>query len=584
MCAWSRIYEISLANDADALSRREGRHLRSTLVRTPKCALHGGQKNDRKGKAAQPREGIACLAVQRLHAQKRVRMPKERSTSPVPPPPVVEPVKEPSPRIELAGGTLEFGPDDPSFPLNCIAKGPALEKAMTRQWHTFTIEAYTIDSKRQTVGGELFIVSFRGASFVSHSVIDNGDGSYTIRYRAAVSGLYQLSINLSGHGIKGSPFNVQVLSRAPDHTKCKVKGPGLSASVAREPTSFEIEFVDCFGQVTHAEDLDVWVEWFSDPTPPVKVKPIDETKDPKHKGKAGHVEEALLDVPVKGKKGARPPEPAKPAEPEPEKKPEKGKGRASSPPPVNSDQATGAPPKALPVAEAAPPSDGSPKGTDGVPPLPKGKMAGMSWSARGANRPLRSYRLDASERQGHMTLWARRLQTEGVSQAKPLSVALTARNTARQSSPGRKGQHENPQGPSYAHELAADAKGVAFAFGGVDPGTLHAGGKAVKSHMVHYSIGKAGNYLLHIGLRQQGQILLGSPFHLSISAGQAHPAWTKVQIDGLTLPFQKETVIAPDGPRLPPSSGANRWAYTAVTIGRWGGGEGGHRGRERPNG
>ena len=465
----------------------------------------------------------------------------------MPPPPVVEPVKEPSPRIELAGGTIEFGPDDPSFPLNCIAKGPALEKAMTRQWHTFTIEAYTIDSKRQTVGGELFIVSFRGASFVSHSVIDNGDGSYTIRYRAAVSGLYQLSINLNGHSIKGSPFNVQVLSRAPDHTKCKVKGPGLSASVAREPTSFEIEFVDCFGQVTHAEDLDVWVEWFSDPTPPVKVKPIDETKDPKHKGK-GHVEEALLDVPVKGKKAARPPEhsTAKPAETEPEKKPEKGKGRASSPPPLNSDQATGAPPKALPVAEAAPPSDGSPKRTDGVPntapSLPKGKVAGMSWSARGASRPLRSYRLDASERQSHMTLWARRLQTEGVSQAKPLSVALTARNTARntarQSSPGRKGQHESPQGPSYAHELAADAKGVAFAFGGVDPGTLHAGGKAVKTHTVHYSIGKAGNYLLHIGLRQQGQILFGSPFHLSISAGQAHPAWTKVQLDGLTLPLR----------------------------------------------
>ena len=48
MCAWSRIYEISLANDADALSRREGRHLRSTLVRTPICAQHGAKKTIEK--------------------------------------------------------------------------------------------------------------------------------------------------------------------------------------------------------------------------------------------------------------------------------------------------------------------------------------------------------------------------------------------------------------------------------------------------------------------------------------------------------------------------------------------------------
>ena len=56
MCAWSRIYEISLANDADALSRREGRHLRSTLVRTPICAQHGGPLLD-----VSPRDRRLCV-------------------------------------------------------------------------------------------------------------------------------------------------------------------------------------------------------------------------------------------------------------------------------------------------------------------------------------------------------------------------------------------------------------------------------------------------------------------------------------------------------------------------------------------
>ena len=58
-------------------------------------------------------------------------------------------------------------------------------------------------------------------------------------------------------------------------------------------------------------------------------------------------------------------------------------------------------------------------------------------------------------------------------------------------------------GTSYAFELAECSRGIAFAFGGVYPGTLHAHGALVKTHQVSYSIGAAGKYLLHIGLRQQ---------------------------------------------------------------------------------
>ena len=82
---------------------------------------------------------------------------------------------------------------------------------------------------------------------------------------------------------------------------------------------------------------------------------------------------------------------------------------------------------------------------------------------------------------------------------------------------------------SYAHEITADPQGIAFAFGGVDPGTLHAHGKLVKTHSVHYSIGRAGRYLLHVGLRQQSARIAGSPFELCIEPGPAHAAWTRVE-------------------------------------------------------
>ena len=39
-------------------------------------------------------------------------------------------------------------------------------------------------------------------------------------------------------------------------------------------------------------------------------------------------------------------------------------------------------------------------------------------------------------------------------------------------------------GPSFAYELAADARGIAFAFGGIFPGKLHAHGELVKVHQV----------------------------------------------------------------------------------------------------
>ena len=97
---------------------------------------------------------------------------------------------------------------------------------------------------------------------------------------------------------------------------------------------------------------------------------------------------------------------------------------------------------------------------------------------------------------------------------------------------GRKG---DGAGQSYAHELSQDAKGVAFAYGGVDPGTLHAGGRLVKVHSVHYSIGRAGRYLLHVGLRQQAAELMGSPFELYVAPSIAHATWTHLARQDLPL-------------------------------------------------
>ena len=60
----------------------------------------------------------------------------------------------------------------------------------------------------------------------------------------------------------------------------------------------------------------------------------------------------------------------------------------------------------------------------------------------------------------------------------------------------------------------------------------------MKTHSVHYSLGRAGRYMMHVRLRQQGARLQGSPFELEVSPGTAHAAWTSVQVEHDRLPLR----------------------------------------------
>ena len=82
-------------------------------------------------------------------------------------------------------------------------------------------------------------------------------------------------------------------------------------------------------------------------------------------------------------------------------------------------------------------------------------------------------------------------------------------------------------------ELHADPLGIGFAFGGVSPGTLHARGQLHEAHKVSYSIGLAGDYLLHVRLRQQALALPGSPFKLIVLPAAAHARSTRLQAEHL---------------------------------------------------
>ena len=125
--------------------------------------------------------------------------------------------------------------------------------------------------------------------------------------------------------------------------------------------------------------------------------------------------------------------------------------------------------------------------------------------------------LSAGVRQQHIGLWERRKAADKLITKQQTNPNETNKGFGHVSEQMRA---EYKAGPSFAHELANDPTGVGFAFGGVDPGTLHAHGQVVKVHTVRYSVGLAGRYRLHVGLRQQAVAFPGSPFSLHVAPGQ----------------------------------------------------------------
>lgn len=158
--------------------------------------------------------------------------------------------------------------------------------------------------------------------------------------------------------------------------------------------------------------------------------------------------------------------------------------------------------------------------------------------------------LRAGERQRHIMQWQRRLAVDrslavmggplGGVKAAGGGGALKKSASLTDDDAGKKKKNvdvSTVRGGSsiYSNELAADAKRIGFAYGGVDPGRLHAHGQLVEVHKVHYSIAMTGTYRLYVALRHDGVQLPGSPFLLTVVAGPASALSTALPTESLPL-------------------------------------------------
>ena len=130
-------------------------------------------------------------------------------------------------------------------------------------------------------GSRLRVQRYRGrsaSSYWTHSlahppahppgrVQDNKDGTYRVDWKPTVSGTYIIGVSLFGIPLPKTPLHIAANSPVPCASKCIVRGDGLRNATSRTSHVFEVLFKDVLGQVAAAQDLDVFVEPFTQGSP-----------------------------------------------------------------------------------------------------------------------------------------------------------------------------------------------------------------------------------------------------------------------------------------------------------------------------
>ena len=500
--------------------------------------------------------------------------------------------------------------------------GSGLTTTTVRQEATFTIEAHNGRGERKEEGGDAFFVSIRGCGVrLRAKVIDNQDGSYTVKYKTQTSGVYAIAISLLGESLPGSPFLCHARTPTAEASQCIVRGDALHLAIARTTHSFEVSFRDAEGVCAHAEELDVYVENAEEqpepeggeagaPAPAASDGNAAATSKQSQKATATALSSAaaaaaeqhratsrsrlgtmtahernfwLKRIPRLQTKGSTLRHDNAPRECVITSR---NPLIARSSHALDSDRTCQLLPgrriylldmkheesgvtRALAAVDQDDVDDDVKRAEDSwretynVRPPWSEELSTMSNVSRASSprSPRRApvgwvtiskdgrelvtpnCQLTAGDRQLHKQAWARRLAVDRSMEQRG-GEASKSRGTQERSSAEIKRSKllaaatsgKNTAG-IYQNELKSDPTGVGFAFGGVEPGRLHAHGKVVETHKVFYSIGLVGTYRMHVGLRQQAMPLPGSPFKLKVVPGPAIASSTSVPTS-VTFPLR----------------------------------------------
>jgi len=379
----------------------------------------------------------------------------------------------------------------------CRLSGDGLRRGTLGTPTQFTIEAFDETGSQQPDGGDTFLVCIRCTSQgtrIHARITDNGDGTYTVRFKPITWGACTVSVSLlKSHGIfgeplPGSPFQCYISGVTPSASQCSVKPP-MAPAIACVPTHFYVSFRDERGELAHAtkSELEVCVqheEVYNECGLPLAWRP-----SPRSMWIPPHVEglsprlDALSKIQEETQEGA------------------------------------------------------------------VGTLTARSASSQGYGAP----RVNTSPRKD-IELWSRRVALDSErerARARERDELYEQASGGRNLSPLR--ARALVKLPSlHLQDLGMDPEHIGFAYGGIEGGERHQ--QLQEEYKVAFSVAAAGEYVLHVRLRQNNckpgdGTIPGSPLFFTVEPGKPYALSTQVPVAELPLCGQYMELKTPSAPQ-----------------------------------
>lgn len=166
--------------------------------------------------------------------------------------------------IEGSPYVIKVNPSSPTA-ANTVASGPGLQGVPAGDVGVITVQAKDEFDNNLDHGGapiKGLLTSKADKSEVPVEVIDNGDGTYTLKYTPKKVGEYNLDIKLGEDNIKNAPFSFTILPGKPDPLKFEISGLELDGDGKRVVTAgvtdkYKISSRDAFGNIIKGGGLKV---------------------------------------------------------------------------------------------------------------------------------------------------------------------------------------------------------------------------------------------------------------------------------------------------------------------------------------
>ena len=392
----------------------------------------------------------------------------------------------------------------------CRLSGEGLRKALIGEPTEFTIEAFDETGSQQPDGGDTFLVCIRctrQGTRVPAKIFDNGDGTYTVRYRPMTWGTCSVGVSLLNTGsirgvpLPGSPFNCHTTSVIPSAPHCMVEAPAIE-TVACVPNHFHVSFRDDSGALAHAPKsaLEVYLqredEYLTSGLP-LAWRPVSPRSPRSARMNSPTRAAADEESTFSGKK--QPAEEGKPMEAFEEMVPEDDANRMDLFRPLNTKHVS-----------------------------PRKELD--RWARRIAINPARES--ERARERDQIDEWNRQ---DGRSTLAKMPFKM----------------------PSlYLQDLDMDPERIGFAYGGIQGGDRHQ--QLQEKYKVDFSVAVVGRYVLHARLRSEvasnqtsDMIIPGSPLKLAVVSGQPAPLSTRIPATQLPLRGYLPPVIKSEEKRQP---------------------------------